>query len=653
MATDPMNVGRVRDGMAHSSSTMLQAFPQTPRPREQGRDGDRQGRPSGSAIVEGVVVSDDADHRPVHRATVTLASGAFGLPQSVATDEAGAFVFTGVPPGNYTLEVSKGAYVDTFYGAKRAGTGPGVPIAVVDGQPVSGLVLRMPHGSVLTGALRYVTGRPASGVTVQATAIELVNGRRRANPDVKTATTDDRGMYRVFGLAAGDYVVVARPGASLFGLFSPGDTRQVTPEEIQWAQQAVAQPPGASPQSTLGLPPATGHPVAYAPVYFPGTAEEAEASVLSLGANDERSGLDFVLTPVPTATITGQIFGPEGALASGASVTLAPVEPDATDLVGSIVSRMPGRPSADGSFSVSGITPGRYRLTARANPPSAKSDRDAADPLQMIRGMLPGGVGGLSTLWGQEDLTIDGHDVGGVAIHLQPGLAVSGTVVFETTTHPDTSQVRISLGTTPTGNSPADVVTMLMGGASASPDADGTFTIKGLTPDRYRVTAMTGGLRSLVALLQPDAADASPGTLYLKTAIWRGRDVADAPLDLKAGDEVTGVVVTFTDRPTTLSGTVRDGAGRPTPNFPILVYSTDRASWFPGSRRIQEAHVATDGRFTITGLPAGEYYVAALTDLNANERFDPSFLESILAASLRIRLGDGEKKVQDLKLAGG
>jgi hypothetical protein len=608
--------------------------------------------PVGSAVVEGLVISDDADHRPIHRATVTLASGAFGLPQSVATDEAGAFVFTGVPAGNYTLEVSKGAYVETFYGAKRAGTGPGVPIAVVDGQHVSGLVLRMPHGSVLTGVLRYTNGRPASGVTVQITAFEQVSGQRRANPDAKTAITDDRGVYRVFGLAAGEYMIAARPASTLFALFSPVDTRPVTAEEIQWAQQALAQPAGAAPQPALGLPPAAGHAVAYAPVYYPGSAAPVDAAVLTLGVNEERSGLDFVLTAVPTATITGQIFGPDGAPAPGASVAIGSLESEATDLVGSIMSRMPGRPSADGSFSLYGITPGRYRLTARASPPSAKADADPSDPMRMLGAMMPGG-GGLATLWGQEDVTIDGHDVGGLSIRLQPGLTVSGKVVFETATHPQTDQIRITLGPGPTGNSPADFVTTLMGAASAAVEADGAFSIKGLTPDRYRVTVMTGGLRSLMAMLQPEAADASPGALFLKTALWHGRDVADTPIDLKAGEDVTGVVVTLTDRPTTLSGTVRDGAGRPTPNYPILVFSTDRASWFPGSRRIQEARVATDGHFTIVGLPAGEYYVAALTDVSANERTDPSFLESILASSLRITLGDGEKKVQDLKLAGG
>jgi hypothetical protein len=611
--------------------------------------------PRSSAVVEGHVVTDDPEHRPVHRAVVTLASGSFAVPQSVVTDDAGAFVFTAVAAGNYTLQATKPAYVPTFYGAKRAGSGPGVPVAIVEHQHMTGLVLRMPHGSVVTGTLRYASGRPASGVDVVATPVEVVNGERRPTMDVKDATADDRGVYRVFGLAAGDYVVMARPRAFMPGPFGSTDTRQVTAGEIQWAQQAVAPAQRSTPQPALGLPPAPGPTVAYSPVYYPGTPDAANAAVIKIGVGEERSGLDFVLTAMSTAKISGLVLGTDGGPATGASVTISPVQPDATDVFGSITSRIPGRPSPDGTFTLNGVTPGHYRITARAVPPAANSRPDArgADPLRIAQLAAFGGTpDAAATLWGQEEVTVDGHDIDGVSIRLQPGLTVSGKVVFETSTAPDLTQVRISVGTNAKGSALGDVMTALLGGSSSGIDSDGTFSIKGLTPDRYRLNASTGGLRALAAMVQP-GADSAPGTLFLKTATWNGRDVVDAPFDLRPGVDASGMVVTLTDRPTVLSGTVRDGAGRATPNYPIVVFSTDRAAWFTGSRRIQQAHVASDGRFTITGLPAGEYFVAALTDLNANELYEPAFLESITASSLRITLLDGEKKTQDLKLAGG
>lgn len=611
--------------------------------------------PVGSAVVEGTVVTDGPEHQPVHRALVTLASGSFAVPQSVVTDETGAFVFTAVVAGNYTLQATKPAYVPTFYGAKRAGSGPGVPVAVVEHQHMTGLVLRMPHGSVVTGTLRYPNGRPASAVDVVATPVEVANGERRPTIDVKTATTDDRGVYRVFGLAAGDYVVMARPRGFMPGPFGSNDTRQVTAEEIQWAEQAVAPAQRPTSQPALGLPPAPGPTVAYTPVYYSGTSDAANAAVIRIAAGEERSGLDFVLAAVSTAKISGLILGTDGGPASGASVTLSPVQPDATDVFGSIMSRIPGRPSSDGAFTLTGVAPGHYRITARAAPPAAnaKPDVSAPDPVRIAQVATFGGTAdAAATLWGQEEVTVDGHDIDGVAIRLQPGLTVSGRVVLETSAPPDLTQVRVSVGTTAKGSALGDVVTALLGGSSSSIESDGTFSIKGLTPDRYRLNASTG-LRALLAMVQPGAPDSAPGTLFLKTATWHGRDVVDTPFDLRLGDDASGMVVTLTDRPTVLSGTVRDGAGRPTPNYPIVVFSTDRAGWFAASRRIQQAHVASDGTFRITGLPAGEYFVAALTDLNANELYEPAFLESITVTSLRITLLDGEKKTQDLKLAGG
>jgi hypothetical protein len=68
---------------------------------------------------------------------------------------------------------------------------------------------------------------------------------------------------------------------------------------------------------------------------------------------------------------------------------------------------------------------------------------------------------------------------------------------------------------------------------------------------------------------------------------------------------------------------------------------------------VQQARPSTDGKYKLTGLPAGEYYVSAVTDLDPNDLADPVFLEQLAATSFKITLGDGEKKTTDLKLSGG
>jgi hypothetical protein len=116
---------------------------------------------------------------------------------------------------------------------------------------------------------------------------------------------------------------------------------------------------------------------------------------------------------------------------------------------------------------------------------------------------------------------------------------------------------------------------------------------------------------------------------------------------------VSGVVVTLTDKPSELSGTVLDAASRPTGAFPIVVYAVDRAFWGPGSRRVVQAQPASDGRFTVVGLPAGEYYVAAVTRLEPGDLENRQFLEDLVPSAIRLSLADGEKKTKDLKLAAG
>jgi hypothetical protein len=131
-----------------------------------------------------------------------------------------------------------------------------------------------------------------------------------------------------------------------------------------------------------------------------------------------------------------------------------------------------------------------------------------------------------------------------------------------------------------------------------------------------------------------------------------GIDVADAPFDVEAGRDIDGLVVTLTDRPSVLSGRVIDAAGRPVSAFPILVFSTDSAHWMAGSRRVQQVRPANDGTYRITGLPAGQYYVGAVTTLELDDLYDPSFLQQIVPIAFTITIADGEAKEQNLKVGG-
>jgi hypothetical protein len=61
-------------------------------------------------------------------------------------------------------------------------------------------------------------------------------------------------------------------------------------------------------------------------------------------------------------------------------------------------------------------------------------------------------------------------------------------------------------------------------------------------------------------------------------------------------------------------------------------------------------HPASDGTYKVQGLPAGEYYVCALTDLDPIDWQAASFLEQVAPAGYKVVVREGEKIVQDLQI---
>jgi hypothetical protein len=162
--------------------------------------------------------------------------------------------------------------------------------------------------------------------------------------------------------------------------------------------------------------------------------------------------------------------------------------------------------------------------------------------------------------------------------------------------------------------------------------AEGAFEIDGLTPERYTLQAT------------------APGGWALASVTSGGRDLLDAPLTLAGSDARTDVVVTFTDHPSQLSGTLRTASGVPATDFFVIAFADDPASWFANSRRIVSVRPDATGHYAIDNLAPGRYRVAAVTDVEPDEWFDPAFLRQLTAGSVPIALAKGERRVQDFSL---
>ena len=82
----------------------------------------------------------------------------------------------------------------------------------------------------------------------------------------------------------------------------------------------------------------------------------------------------------------------------------------------------------------------------------------------------------------------------------------------------------------------------------------------------------------------------------------------------------------------------------------LVVFAADPRYWTPASRRIVAMRPSSDGRYGFRDLPAGEYRLAALTDAEPGQWFDPRVLRELTGASIPVRLGEGEQRGQDLRV---
>jgi protocatechuate 3,4-dioxygenase beta subunit len=602
-----------------------QAPPNRPgRPGMPARDpgADRQNRtaPMGTATVTGTVVVAGAG-TPARRARVTLSDPEIGRPRTTTTDDHGRFSFTAVAAGRYSLSASKPGHIAGVYGQARPGR-PGTPIQIADGEKFDAQ-LQITRGGVLTGTVLDEAGEAVPGTQVRAMRFVMQNGQRTLQ-QAGNGSTDDRGIYRIFGLQPGEYVIGAQPRNAADG--STLDTLRGEMEALQ--QRIAAARAGEGPAAAMATRLASvraaiadapeGPSTGYAQVFFPGTTALSQAVSTALAPGEERSGLDFQLQRVPVARVEGLIVNSTGQAAQNIQLTLIDLN-QAVPGAGN----QSARADNEGRFRFSNVAPGQYRIAARAvageGPARLVPPRGPAPPEQ-------------TRLWASADISVDGRDLANVALSLQQGVSAAGRLVFQgASAQPDLTRLRVTFN-------PADIGPgREPGGAAAGRvDSAGRFTVTSIVPGRYRL-----------------GANGVPQGWSLQSAVIEGQDTLDFPFEVKPGQNIGSVTLTFTDQRSELTGALVDGAGRPAPGYTLILFPADQRYWQPQSRRIRTARPATDGRFLFGTVPPGDYKIAPVVDVEPGAWQDPAFLQELDATALRVSIAEGEKKVQNVRLAGG
>lgn len=595
-----------------------------PQPQTQPRP-QPQTQPTG--IITGVVVIADSG-LPLDGVRVTLSGAEIRGSRRAQTDDDGRFAFAGLPGGRYTLSASRTGYVGVTYGQREPGAGrAGTPIQLVQGQTIGDIRLPIPKGGVITGLVFDEKGRPSVGTPVRVSRWVMTTGERRL-ASAGSSSTDDRGMYRAYGLAPGSYIVHAIPRNPTSELYTAEAF-----EALRQAQAAGVSGINVSADGTwitvgsdVNLPAGAGQEAArvgYAPVYYPGTLDLAVAQTIELGVSEERVGVDLHLQQVPLTTVSGQLLIPPGVNMSNVRVRLVDARLNAPGI--STPSTRAGR---DGTFTFNAVAPGQYRAFAVA------SVRNL--PANVVGGALGGEPlppgGNTVQFWAAADVPVASQEITGITLVMQPGVIVSGQVLFDGFGQPrptDLRRVRLTLapGADGSENGVSSVSTNL--------DADGRFRFVGVVPGQYRIRA--GG---------------SVSGWWPKSALAAGRDALDFMLDVPERESVPNVLFTLADRSAELSGRIEDALSRPVADFTVILFPSDTRYWVPMSRRIASTRPATDGRFIFGGLPAGDYKLAAVTDAEPGAWYDPEFLRQLVGASVAVSLGEGEQRVQNLRVAG-
>jgi hypothetical protein len=225
-----------------------------------------------------------------------------------------------------------------------------------------------------------------------------------------------------------------------------------------------------------------------------------------------------------------------------------------------------------------------------------------------------------------QPVMVNGEDV---TITLTPvkGSRLGGAITFASATTPPPK----TFGGFRVSAQPLGAALMLpRANRAAEVDDRGRFALTDVMPGHYVIQAN------------------APRGWTVKNVYLDGRDVTDRPIEIKSGENGDGLNIIFSDMVSGLAGAVHDGNTTPVAGMTVIAFPTDESLWRP-TRRIQSVRTDQNGAYRFNNLPPDEYFVVATDDVEQGEWFDPAYLESVREKAVRVTVGGGELKVQNLR----
>lgn len=506
-----------------------------------GEEVNRATAPAAPGSITGRVVGEDG--RPMVEAQVII-YGAYQSANSRAaiTDSSGLFQFKDLPPRPYIMRVALPGYVEAPDETRSLWE----PRYVFVGDRVQ---LTLVRGGVITGTVLNAQGEPIVGTVVRAIRVRDAQGHRTA-PDVVPVAmprmTDDRGIYRIYGLQPGSYIVVTAGNTPFFGMANSFEGEM--------------------------------------PTYYPSSTRDTAMEV-AVRSGEESTGVDIRYRNERGRVISGIVTGTTNAT-EHFSISLI-----LTRVGSGVVEAQTFAPDAGDrrAFSLTGVADGEYELVAQGF--LERGESVASAPMRVtVRGSdltgLQLSLAPLASLSGR--ITLDPPLTDPSCTSVNSAATLTSSFVFAR--REDFERERLQ--------------PPILSASGNSPNEQGEFTLRNLSAGIFRLTLRLPNDNLYVrALTLPQAVNTG-------AQASGARATPSGTIAVRSGERASGITINLSQGAANLGGRVApqaEGVALP-PNLRAYLVPTERER-ADDVLRYAEANVASDGSFTFKSLAPGRYWI--------------------------------------------
>jgi hypothetical protein len=347
-----------------------------------------QPRPGGTASGTGSVSGRvTAGGKPLPGVVIGLQPAAGGgvgpsIRQSTLraqSDADGRFKFTDVAAGNYQISTFSPLYAQ----AEDSILFPARQITLNDGENLVDIDLPLVRGGMVTGKITDSDGRPLLEQYIQLDRLDAQNNVMPYRPSTSgMLQTDDRGIYRAYGVKPGRYRVSAGEGnGAMFRSYG----RRTYPR-----------------------------------TFHPDAADAQRATIIEVREGSELTGIDIKLGLSPnTYSIVGRAVDADtGEPVANLNISCISIDPNGR------MAMPAGRnvSGPNGEFRIDNIGGGRYSVVAGSDYATPAGTSGFSDPLMV---------------------EVQSGDVTGIELRIKRGGSMTGVVVLEGAADP-TVQARLA-----------------------------------------------------------------------------------------------------------------------------------------------------------------------------------------------------------------